>query len=326
MTDRLPTPDNFIRLADVENGHVADPRHAAMLTAVVNSMHIVGEGIANQGFGSNAAIETKSDNTFVTRYDRVSEAVAAEIYRQAGIGVRGEEGTRIDIGDTIAGIDPLDGTRNYAIGAGDATVLNALYDHEGNVLGAAIGHAATGRIISSFGNGPVELRRIGVDKDNIGHTLRINPDVRTHTNDLTAGSQVMIDNNLPFERTRENGEKIKIFSARQLQTLHSIINEAGLGSIELGSNGAHQFSLLTTEKAAVSITTARGVWEDTVPGVHLAERAGGAAQAFVKSHNGMFVPVDHKTEPDYDVAFIANTPKNLDTITNDLVSSLNAVR
>lgn len=310
----------YVRLAEVESGNIGNRLHAAMLTSVYNSMRYVHQGMQDTGFEDSPTIEIKSDDTFRTEYDKESERIAAKVYVDVGVRFRGEEGTEFGAGDIEAGVDALDGTRSYVVGGGDPTVLNVLSLKSGEIIGAAIGHPATGKILSVFGDQPVELRQIDTE-NGIGQTKRFNPNVRIKQAPLDKGQQIFIDNNQPFTRTRRNDTKVTTMTRRQHMSLRRAIQAQDLGTLELGSNGAHQLSVVIGKKAAASITTARGVWEDTAAGFHIGERAGGVTQHYRTTSEGLIVPAKASNR-DYDMGVLANSPATLEVV-DEMIMGLN---
>ena len=113
-------------------------------------------------------------------------------------------------------------------------------------------------------------------------------------------------------------------TAEQHMTLRAHLQQFGAGVMELASNGAHQLSVASgSEKSAGAIATARGIWEDTSAGIHLTERAGGAAQRYT-AHDGLIMPVNSE-ELEYDLAIVANNGAMLDVL-NDLLLNQVSVR
>lgn len=303
----------FVRLAEVEEGYTTDPDEALALTVVYNSMLVVKQGQSVKGFDNSGLAESKADNTLVTRYDKQSEAVGNEVRRSMAphVRFRGEEGTRDGYGELEIGEDPLDGTRNFAVGANDATVLVALYDKNQTVIGAAIGKPSNGHIYSAFKDRPTEGRAMVLD-GNIARTALYREAVTTWQGDQTNGGQWFIDNNQAFPR---NGHRT--LTIEQHMILRSRLQRIGAGVLEMGSNGAHYLAVASgADKAAVTVTTARGVWEDSSAGLFLVERSGGATARFAADDGiiRLLQPGDEDYN-DHDLAIGANTQANLDQTT-----------
>lgn len=306
----------YCRLEEVESGGIGDPLEAAALTVVYNSMVVVRQGMMTKELLRTGGATIKNDGTLVTSYDTDSEQLASSILSDMAptVRFRGEEGTRRG-DDAYAhelGLDPLDGTRNFAVGATDATVLATVYDANHSIYGAVIGQPSTGRLYSAFSGKPTEGRLITPNGE-LGLTSIYAPEVTTWQGGIDEKGQVFIDNNQPFPRRGQN-----TMTAEQHMDLHGQLQRIGAGVLELGGNGAHQLSVASGgEKAAVAITTARGVWEDTTAGLHLTSYAGGAVGTY-NTVDGRIVPTD---ELDYDIAIAANNARNLARV-EEIVTNL----
>lgn len=295
---------DYIRLNDVEKGRIDDPIEATALTVVYNSMQVVRGGMQLKNF-LRSMTRYKADGTFLTEYDERSEACAAEIMADMAPGMRfrGEEGTRSGQGSKELGLDPLDGTRNFVVGGGGATVIAAVYNSDKTIYGAAIGQPSTGIVYSAFGDssttGRLIKRQQQVGTLGIGHTTTMHHDVRTWKGGFAERGQVFIDSTKPF--APDGHER---FTKEQHLGLRAALWSQDIETMGLASNGAHQLSVASgSERAAGAITLARGVPEDTTAGLFLTERSGGATQRFT-ARDGVITPVENGFW-DYDLAIAA---------------------
>ena len=92
-----------------------------------------------------------------------------------------------------------------------------------------------------------------------------------------------------------------------------------IGTLEMGSNGAHQLYVASGgNRAAAAITTARGNPEDTAAGAFLVKRSGGAVQRF-NAIDGIVTPVEIESA-EYDLLIAANNERTLAALSGLLIS------
>lgn len=312
---------SHVEIPRFENEQFADPIEHGVLTAVANSMQIVRDAQRQRTFQRAQAGDTygpsvlKSDGSMLTPTDVRSEQAAQRIVETMlpGAGFKGEEGSQTEGTEAIRiGYDPLDGTRPFTIDSPASVVIATAYRQDGSVYGAALGEPATGKLYSAFGDQEPTGRLLDMDNGSIRtinrKTLQVSQDP------LDGKGQVFLDNNQPFERRGR-----EVLTAKQHMVLRLLLQQAGVGVMEIGSNGAHQMYMLGGERAAGSITTARGIQEDTSAGAFLIERAGGHVQRYDAGY-GTIKPVETET-PDYDMLLTANTGSNFDQL-QDLIHML----
>lgn len=300
---------------------VDDPVEHAVLTGIWNSMRIVRQGQLEDSFAQGGVMQ-KEDDTFVTRWDLRSEAVAAGVFAAMlpGVPFQSEEGTSTtgDSSGIRMGWDPLDGTRSKVVGSPNSTVIGTAYNADGSVYGAAIGEPATGRMLSSFGPKGRVVGRIIADNGTHGEVQRTAPNVRVNKHPLTDRGQVFIDNNLPFRGKDGN----TAFTLPQHLALRRSLALDNIGVLEVGSNGAHQLYVASGgDRAAAALTTARGIPEDTSAGLFLVERAGGVVQRYT-SLGGVALQRVVKESPEYNLALAANSTETLLHLEKELFMTL----
>ncbi len=285
---------------------------AAGLTAIYNSMVLIQDRQRLRGF-EHTNSDIKLDGSLVMDTDLDSEALAQRIYADLapGVAFSSEEGAHTAGDPTLkrAGYDPNDGSRAHAVGA-PSSVINTIYNINGSVYGALIGDPSTGRVFSAFGDENTHGRLMDLTS---GTTLRHARNVTTWSGQLNEKGQVFIDNNRPH---RHSGHATLL--GDQHDDLRRILRQMNVGTLEMGSNGAHQLYVASGgDRAAAAITTARGNPEDTAAGAFLVERSQGAVQRFT-AVDGIISPVDFESA-DYDLLIAANNQQTLQTLGNLLL-------
>lgn len=298
MTEAFPIPQEA-------RDRRVDPIEAAFLTAIYNSMLVIRKRQQLKGLeGQNSNIKP-NDGSFLTPTDLTSEQLAQMVFAKMlpGTEFSGEEGARTKgRGGRRIGYDPLDGTRPFVVGSPTSTVIGSIYNPDGCVYGAMIGEPVTGRVFSAFGGQQTRGRLLDFAS---GETHVLREGIRTWNGTLGDKGQVFLDNNQPYGRAGH-----RTLLGEQHDQLRSKLRKAGIGTMDSGSNGAHQLYVASGgDRAAGAITTARGVPEDTSAGAFLVERSGGAVQR-LSAVEGVIAPVGRES-PDYDMLVAANNERTL---------------
>lgn len=242
------------------------------LEAVVAGMRIIRDAQFMPQTSGEATVKG-GDATIVTKTDKLVERVMHQIL--GGIqGTRflGEEGESSGTGDLIIMVDPLDGTRPFAIRLATSTVIVAVVHPLRGVVLVVVGDPATGRIWSATENGHTTLSILNYTKGKIRKSIPVN----VWNGELGGKRQAVVftDHSLGFTR---QGRQI-LADAQVALLLGMIPVQATL--LMPGSNGMN-FALVAngSEFAAGQITTAVGGPWDIAP-VLLVLQAGGAARGF----------------------------------------------
>jgi len=136
----------------------------------------------------------------------------------------------------------------------------------------------------------------------------------TWKGELGNKGQVFIDNNRPHKHLGH-----ATLLGDQHDALRSRLRQMNIGTLEMGSNGAHQLYVASGgNRAAAAITTARGNPEDTAAGAFLVKRSGGAVQRF-NAIDGIVTPVEIESA-EYDLLIAANNERTLAALSGLLIS------
>lgn len=111
-----------------------------LLTIAIESALVAGKEILAVYESGDFSVETKADNSPLTRADKLAQAVIAATLEQTGIPVLSEEGRAIPYAERTAWtrlwiVDPLDGTKEFISRNGDFTINIALIEEGKPVLG-----------------------------------------------------------------------------------------------------------------------------------------------------------------------------------------------
>lgn len=112
----------------------------SLLNIAVDAAIVAGKEILSVYESGDFTIETKEDNSPLTRADKLAHAAIATKLEQTGIPVLSEEGRAIPHAERAAWtrlwiVDPLDGTKEFISRNGDFTVNIALIEEGSPVLG-----------------------------------------------------------------------------------------------------------------------------------------------------------------------------------------------
>lgn len=246
-----------------------------MVRAVMSGMKIVKLGQR----GEVGAVETKQGdghNTVVTKWDKVSEAAILEVLLEAPYNVRSEE---VGFVENVQGeqtkiflVDPLDGSKPFAIGAPTSTISVALYDLEQQtVLSVVVGEPSTGKVM---------LAEVGLGTwyfygtSNLKYDLSVARRAKVWPGVLDSGSVVLVD---CYHGFRLAGHPV--VPNETWGRLMEKINDSCI-LYGMGTNCGHLALLALGRNSVVgSITTCRGGPHDITPGLLVSE-AGGIVRAF----------------------------------------------
>ncbi len=251
---------------------VTSDRLRTMIKAVAAGMAIV-----RLGQGSPVgAVKTKvgdGNNTVVTRWDKKSEAAILSCLKETGINVLSEE---VGLVTNAPGqqslmflVDPLDGSKPFAIGAPTSTLSVALYDTAAQtVIACVVGEPATGRIwFAETGGGTWMFNEYS-------QPLERTAQVMVWDGSLAAGSVTWLDCCHGFQLA---GPPVTPNAA--WGRLWSRLNERGI-VYGFGTNCGHH-ALVAHGRGSVAgaITTCRGGPHDIAAGL-LVREAGGVTRCF----------------------------------------------
>lgn len=281
-----------------------------MVDAVWAGMLIVRE---NQRIPGNRAQVKTTDGTLVTPTDKEVEQILHR--RLSGIpGVRfvGEEGTTSgdDEGLTLL-IDPLDGTRAFALNLATSTVIAATLNTNGRLTSCVIGEPSTGRIWLATDDTQTELRFI----DEVTRLITAHYAVTVWPGELTSQASVLLDVSHGFSRSGR-----QIMTDRQVHRL--MVGVASNAKLFMpGSNGLH-FALVANggQYAAGQITTAiGGPWD--IAGALLVQQAGGQCRGF-SMRDGQMAEKDPMLIQECDLMVSGNSPATVGRLVDLLYSSI----
>jgi fructose-1,6-bisphosphatase/inositol monophosphatase family enzyme len=239
-------------------------------------------GMAEVQFGQRSAVgqvvtkQGDGQNTVVTKWDKVSEAAILAELKNSPYDVWSEEFGFVDQGggqlDLVYLVDPLDGSKPFAIGAPTSTVSVALYNSKRKtVVACVVGEPATGKVMfAEEGSGTFVFYRSGdLKSDLLGASQ-----VQTWSGKLGSGSVVLVD--------CYHGFALKdhpVTSPATWGRLMAALNNIGI-TYAMGTNCGH-YALLALGRNSVAgvITTCRGGPHDITPGLLVSE-AGGIVQSF----------------------------------------------
>ncbi|MDB5178157.1 MAG: bifunctional phosphatase chloroplastic [Patescibacteria group bacterium] len=290
--------------------------------AVLEAMRVV--AAYQRGAQIVSASEMKqADASLVTEADHACEAVMVTMLRAAlpNVPILGEEdgwtGEQVDAPYFII-IDPIDGTRSFATGTATSTTMVALYSRDARQLvGAAIGHPATGRVWVADNAG---CRRL-VHGSDLADTPQQTVECRTWPGELSRTTTVLIDKFRPFKA--HSGTKQVLCAEGCLKLYEALFDQVVIQSY--GSNGFHQamvadgaYSTDATIGVAAGLTLGMGSWWDCA-GALLVLRAGGAARGFWVTEQRQLEQRDPLDPTAYDMLLVANNERTLEALSEVLV-------
>lgn len=275
------------------------------LEAVLTGMRIVRRAqIIPQRSGSASVKE--GDLTIVTATDKlVEQKMHAVLQGIPGTRFVGEEGESSGDGDYTIMVDPIDGTRPFAIRMATSTVIVAVTDSTESVALVVVGDPATGRVWSASEKESAKLRYL--DYETGVPTLPMPLTVWDGSLGGKKQAVVFTDHSLGFTR-----------QGRQILTDRQVAKLLGLIPVQAtllmpGSNGMN-FALVAngSEFMAGQITTAAGGPWDLAP-VLLVLRAGGVARGF-SIRDGRLVERDPRDITACDIMVSGNSCDTVDTL------------
>ncbi len=226
----------------------------------------VGQVVTKQGDGQN---------TVVTKWDKESEAAMLRCLVDGQHNVQSEEIGFVDQGGGqrfLCLVDPLDGSKPFAIGASTSTVSIALYDQqEKTVLACVVGEPATGKVMfAERGHGTFVAY---ADRDSDLGLIDIER-TKVWSGPHGAGSVVLVDCYHGFALAGH-----PVTPPSTWGRLISELNDIGI-VYAMGTNcGHHALLALGRNSVAGVLTTCRGGPHDITPGLLVAE-AGGVVRSF----------------------------------------------
>ncbi|OGG66386.1 hypothetical protein A2Z56_02235 [Candidatus Kaiserbacteria bacterium RIFCSPHIGHO2_12_45_16] len=240
---------------------------AGMAQVRLGQRSAVGQVVTKQGDGQN---------TVVTKWDKVSEAAILAVLKQSPYDVWSEEVGFVDQGggkqDLVFLVDPLDGSKPFAIGAPTSTVSVALYDiKRKTVTACVVGEPATGKVMfAEEGSGTFAFYSSG----DLEADLHVAEETKVWAGQFGSGSVVLVD--------CYHGFALKdhpVTSPATWGRLMVALNDIGI-TYAMGTNCGH-YALLALGRNSVAgvITTCRGGPHDITPGLLVTE-AGGVVQSF----------------------------------------------
>lgn len=247
----------------------------------------------------------KGDQTIVTPTDKgVEKAIHAVLKDIPGTRFHGEEGTASGEGDITLMVDPLDGTRPFAIRLATSTVIVAAVKNS-EVVAVVVGDPATGRVWSTEKSKPTMVTVYNYESEQFDEPTM----VTVWEGGLGGKKQAVVftDHSLGFTRS---GQRI-LTDEEVGKLLGRIPTQATL--LMPGSNGMN-FALVAngSEFMAGQITTAVGGAWDVAP-VLLVLQAGGAARAFKKADEE-FLEVDPLQIKQADLMVSGNSRETVDAL------------
>lgn len=264
---------------------------------------------AAQLFPSRVAAGVKhADGTLVTATDKEAERVLhARLQGIQNTCFRGEEGTASGGGGYTIMVDPLDGTRAFALRLATSTVIAALTHPERGVVACVIGEPSTGRIWSATEDSPT---RLYPNKESA-------TPAQVWPGELDAQASVFMDVSHGFTR---GPEKRQILTDDQVHRLMVGVSKT-CKLFMPGSNGLH-FALVAngSDRMAGQITTAvGGPWD--IAGVLLVLQAGGAARGFSVT-DGKLTEQNPLHIEECDIMVSGNSVATVDRLVDLLLASL----
>lgn len=171
-----------------------------MLAAVVAGMRLIREAQLTPQTTGSAKVK-KGDLTIVTPTDKQVEAVMHGLLRDIpGTRFVGEEGETSGEGDLVLMVDPLDGTRPFAIRLATSTVIATAVHPDRGVVIVVVGDPATGRIWTA-----TEGQETDLSVYDFGSMTQTEPKVtRVWSGSLGGKRQAVVftDHSLGFSRFR----------------------------------------------------------------------------------------------------------------------------
>ncbi|OGG58853.1 hypothetical protein A2765_00535 [Candidatus Kaiserbacteria bacterium RIFCSPHIGHO2_01_FULL_56_24] len=273
-----------------------------LTTAVIAGMRVVR---ANQGRPTTTTVKS-ADGTQVTPTDKQSQKVMLEVLQGIpGTYIHAEESGQ-HTADAPIGIlvDPMDGTRAFAVGLATSTVIAATYDHRlRQVTSCVIGEPATGRVwfVASSMRLTQLLWHDFATGENSSPTIVGREWDDKRTSGINEQLTVLVDVSHGFTRGGR-----QMLTDMQTAKLFASLN----GEVKIllpGSNGLHQALVANgAGSLAGSLTLAiGGPWD--VCGALLVKQARGSCRAFKRGFIGL-------TEHDpldvlgYDILVTGNSP------------------
>lgn len=257
-----------------------------MLEAGIAGMLIVRRGQR----GEIGLVETKigdNNNTVVTKWDKASEAAILPILLASGLNVRSEEVGFVGNSkrsDLIYVVDPLDGSKPFAIRAMTSTLSVALFDTVlKQVIACVVLEPATGRIwFARKGQGTWCF----FYNSNLEFDLREARRCSVWDGQLGAGSIVLVDCYRDFQLAGHPVTSNEVWS-----DFMGELFSGQSGMYNFGTNCLY-YALLACggNGMAGAVTTCRGGPHDITP-VLLALEAGGCAQGY-SNKTGVLTEVD----------------------------------
>ncbi len=245
-----------------------------MVRAIQAGMAVIKRGQR----GDVGAVVTKQgdgQNTVVTKWDKLSEAAMLEVLKEAPYNLQSEE---IGFVPNAKGresfvflVDPLDGSKPFAIGAPTSTLSVALYDlGRQTVVSCVVGEPATGRIMLAEEGFGTRVFYSDMTPSNLANTVKTS----VWTGPLGAGSVVLVDCYHGFQLKDH-----PVTPNENWGRLMTELNNIGI-TYAMGTNCGHlAYVALGRNSVVASITTCRGGPHDITPGLLVSE-AGGVVRSF----------------------------------------------
>lgn len=228
---------------------------------------------AQRGASASGATVKEADSTLVTTTDKDGERILHNrLGGILGVGFWGEEGSKTERGEYSIMVDPLDGTRAFALRIPTSTVIAALVHNVRGVVACVIGEAASGRIWSATEEGDVSFWTVDASGRECSHYGICS----VWKGPLTEQASLFLDVSHGFTRGEEKRPILTHLQVHDLMVRMSSKSKLFMP----GSNGLH-FALVANggDYCAGQITTAvGGPWD--IAGVLLVQQAGGVARGF----------------------------------------------
>lgn len=252
----------------------------AMIEATLAGMKVVRKGQRNP-VGTVEVKQGDGHNTVVTKWDKLSEQVMLSVLAQTGINVLSEE---IGFVQNATGeqslvflVDPLDGSKPFAIGAPTSTVsIGLYYTSRQTVTAVVVGEPATGRVLYAREGGGTKMFWHDFAAGLISAEAQVLnvEQCRVSSGPFGPSGVTLVDCYHGF-RLKDHPITLNAVWGR----LMSALNEQGI-VYNFGTNcGHHALVALGRSSVRGAITTCRGGPHDIAAGLLVAE-AGGVTRCF----------------------------------------------